>query len=234
MTSSGTPALTNCTFTSNIAASAGGGMFNQSGTISLANTVMYGDYLNSTPAEVAGTGLSFYSSYISGCGGSTGWNTSCGTDGGENIDNAASPFAVYRAPSGSWTAAPAYSADSCQTTFTNSSAPWVAGELVGLFVQPDVDSARWSPIVGNTATTLTIWGNMESAAASGTMYYLYDLRLAAGSECIDTGDNASLPDDLIDLDADGDTTEVIPWDLDNQPRVVNGTVDMGAYEYQGG
>jgi len=59
-----------------------------------------------------------------------------------------------------------------------------------------------------------------------------DYRLMPGSPCIDAGDNASIPADIADLDGDGDTTEPTPIDLDGNPRIVNGTVDMGAYEVQ--
>jgi len=65
-----------------------------------------------------------------------------------------------------------------------------------------------------------------------------NLRLSAGSPCIDAGDNTTVPPDTADLDGDGNTAEPIPWDLDGRPRVIdgdcNGTdiVDMGAYEYQ--
>jgi hypothetical protein len=73
-----------------------------------------------------------------------------------------------------------------------------------------------------------------------------NLRLLAGSLCIDAGDNNAVPPDANDLDGDGNTTEPVPWDLDSQPRFVddlntadsgNGTppiVDMGAYEFNGG
>ncbi len=57
-----------------------------------------------------------------------------------------------------------------------------------------------------------------------------NLRLLAGSPCIDVGDNTAVPADTADLDDDGDTAEAAPFDLDGNARIMNGTVDMGAYE----
>ena len=64
-----------------------------------------------------------------------------------------------------------------------------------------------------------------------------DYHLMAGSPCIDAGDNLSVPNDVLDLDADANTAEPIPWDLDGKTRFVDGdcnctaVVDMGAYEF---
>jgi hypothetical protein len=212
----------------------GGGICHTAGSPKVTNGVIWGNYTGASINETRGTGFTFSRSNMHTCGGSTAWSTTCGTDGGGNVDTSSSPFATYRAPSGSWTAVPAYSANRLQTTFTNTLAPWVAGELVGMFIRPDASQPQRLPIVANTATTLTVWGDAASTAASGTMYYIYDVRLATGSACIDTGDNSALPTDVGDVNGNGDTTEVLPWDLDNRPRVVNATVDMGAYEYQGG
>ncbi|MFN7975601.1 MAG: right-handed parallel beta-helix repeat-containing protein [Acidobacteriota bacterium] len=70
-----------------------------------------------------------------------------------------------------------------------------------------------------------------------------DLRLLAGSPCIDAGANAGIPSDSLDLDADGDTTEPTPYDHEGRPRFFDDPatpdtgagappiVDMGAHEY---
>jgi len=71
-----------------------------------------------------------------------------------------------------------------------------------------------------------------------------DLRVQAGSPCLDAGDNAAVPADVLDLDGDGNRAERLPVDVLGQPRRVDdpaapdvgaGTaplVDMGAHERQ--
>ncbi|MBN2528556.1 MAG: hypothetical protein JXR76_19360 [Deltaproteobacteria bacterium] len=58
-----------------------------------------------------------------------------------------------------------------------------------------------------------------------------DLRPSVASNCIDAGNNAFLPADRLDFDDDKDTEEALPFDLDWGIRIVNGNVDIGAYEY---
>lgn len=57
-----------------------------------------------------------------------------------------------------------------------------------------------------------------------------DLRLQSGSPCINSGSNADLALDLLDLDGDSNLSEPLPFDLENKARVQNTTLDMGAYE----
>lgn len=71
-----------------------------------------------------------------------------------------------------------------------------------------------------------------------------DLRLQPSSPCIDAGENQAVPNDETDLDRDGDTSELIPfdrsgglrfWDDPATPDTGHGDapiVDMGAYEFQ--
>ena len=59
-----------------------------------------------------------------------------------------------------------------------------------------------------------------------------DFRLAEDSPCRNAGNNAWLPADLVDLDADSDSAEPLPWDVEGLDRVAEEVVDMGAYEFQ--
>ena len=73
-----------------------------------------------------------------------------------------------------------------------------------------------------------------------------NLRLLSGSDCIDAGNNTAVPEDIADLDGDGDTAEPMPWDLVGEDRFRDDpdaadtgyagatglpVVDMGAYEF---
>ncbi len=59
-----------------------------------------------------------------------------------------------------------------------------------------------------------------------------DLTLQSGSPSVNAGSNTYLPEDWLDIDGDGDTTEPLPLDLNGNPRVVGGTPDLGPYERQ--
>lgn len=60
-----------------------------------------------------------------------------------------------------------------------------------------------------------------------------DYHLQPGSPCIDAGDNSLLPNDIGDLDGDGNIIELLSLALDFVARILGGTVDMGAYEHAG-
>ncbi len=65
-----------------------------------------------------------------------------------------------------------------------------------------------------------------------------DFSLTAFSPAIDAGSSQWVPADSLDMDGDGNTDEPMPFDLAGAPRIQSGngapgTVDMGAYEFDG-
>jgi hypothetical protein len=60
-----------------------------------------------------------------------------------------------------------------------------------------------------------------------------ELALQLTSPAVEAGLSDLLPQDTTDVDQDGNTSEIIPLDLKENPRVVCNSVDMGAYEFQG-
>jgi predicted outer membrane repeat protein len=59
-----------------------------------------------------------------------------------------------------------------------------------------------------------------------------DYHLQSGSPAVDAGNDSLIPDDSLDLDADGDSSEAVPYDLDQRSRT-EGAVDLGPYERGG-
>jgi gliding motility-associated-like protein len=58
-----------------------------------------------------------------------------------------------------------------------------------------------------------------------------DFRISACSPARDTGSNAAIPEDRIDIDRDSILDEPIGIDLKGDPRIVGEKVDLGAYEW---
>jgi len=57
------------------------------------------------------------------------------------------------------------------------------------------------------------------------------VEINASSPCIDSGNDAMLPNDVVDLDGDGDLLELLPIDFLSDLRIGGMQVDMGAIEY---
>ena len=92
------PTITNCTFSQN-SADRGGGICNFPGSPTVTNCVLWGNTALNTGHEIYNDGSSsaiFTYCNIEGCGGSGGgWDSSLGTDGGGNIDEAPLFVAPY-------------------------------------------------------------------------------------------------------------------------------------------
>jgi hypothetical protein len=125
---------------------------------------------------------------------------------------------------GTWTADGVYDSATCQTTLTNSSAPWIVNEHAGRFLNPDILQNLQFAIASNTESTMNIWGDASAIAQMGDSYKIFDYHLLITSTCLDAG---CLIVGLTE-DFEGDPR---PYDATSQPRGDGSDYDIGADEY---
>jgi len=127
--------------------------------------------------------------------------------------------------SGTWTGDPTYDASTGWTTLVDSAASFTQGALVGMRINVDTSQSDRGVIVDNTATTVSVAGNLIHYAGSGDAYQVIDHHLQDDSPCIDAGTDTGAPSD----DLDG---ELRPFDLESLGADDTGSeYDIGCDEY---
>jgi hypothetical protein len=227
--SNGDSKLVDCIFTANSAGTKGGGMYNNASVATLANCIFIANISADDGGGIYNMGLA--STTITNCTFSA--NSAADRAGG-----------IY-----DYTSNPIISncilwGNSCKT----------GSDQVGQIDSgtPSVNYCcikGWTGSLGGIANTGSdpnfvrnpddggdVWGTGENDDFG-------DLRLLSVSPCIDAGNNSAISTDFFDLDNDGNTVELTPWDIGGHPRRLdaplktdtgNGTrpiVDMGAYEF---
>jgi len=198
------PTVVNCTFTGNLAGADGGGMENWGNS----NSTVTNCTFSGNSADGSGGGMCNDESNptVTNC---TFAENSAGSSGGgmRNTNNSSPPAVTNCILWGN--------------TAPNGAQIYNAVSSV---------SVSYSDVQGGWSGTGNIDEDPLFVDANNPDPSLRDYHLWPGSPCIDTGNNNSLPADTTDLDGDGNTTEAIPWDIDSDARVSDGTVDMGSDE----
>ncbi|MBU1909669.1 MAG: hypothetical protein KJ726_06460, partial [Verrucomicrobia bacterium] len=217
------PRLTRCVFENNIA-DEGGGMRNYSASSpSLVNCVFRGN------SATDGGAMHDYSSSPSLVNCVVVGNTA--SDEGGGIYNSASAPLVYLST---------FHANGAGTAGggiynTSASGPSIQNGILWGNTAPAgsnlFDSATSDSLVGY-CTVGGGWAEGHDILDTDPLFADEDLRLGTASPAINAGGNGSLPPDSHDLDGDGNTIETLPEDLAGNARVVDVTVDQGAYEYE--
>jgi hypothetical protein len=204
-------ALANCQLAGNRALMSGGGLYNYEGEATLVNCRMVGN-----TAEYAET---------------TGGGAIYNLNGALTLLN--STVAENRSPSGKaiasfrWTPATGAQvkiANSILFNGGNEIASNVSGAVEVTYSDVQGGWAGTGNISADPQFTRLGTRNLEGEWIDG------DYRLKTTSPAIDAGSNAALPVDRFDLDDDGNTIELLPFDLDGKARIEGTRVDMGAYE----
>ena len=207
------PTLTNCTFSDNSAWS-GGGMKNQSSSPTLTNCTFTG---NSAYSEFGGGGLgggmgNFRSSpTLTNCIFSS---NSAETWGGGIVNYDYSNPTITNC-----TISENSANDDGGGMFNSESSPTVTNCILWGNTAPDGPQIYNYGTSSPTVTYCDVEGGYNGNINADPLFVdpPDNLRLSFGSPCIDAADNTAVPS--------GVTT-----DLDGNPRVINGRIDMGAYE----
>ncbi len=200
--------VTNCTFSGNWADVWGGGIYNSNSSPTLTNCTFSGNW-----ADIWGGGMYNADDSDLNIANCILWGNAAGTNGAEIalIGPNSTVTVLYSDAQGGL---------SSVYVDPNCSVIWGLGNINAdpCFVEPGYWADANDPnIVVEPNDPNAIW-------VDGDYHLLPD------SPCIDSGDNNSVPADIHDLDGDGNTAEPLPFDLDGNPRVINGRIDMGAYE----
>ena len=118
-------------------------------------------------------------------------------------------------PTGTLEAPLSYDTTTYQSTVSDSSASFYPRVLEGLVLI--VDGTDYYYIVDNTATTVTVWGDVTQGGtvSAPVAYEVFNWHLSTNSPCIDTGDPSS----------------TVTEDLDGEARPNGTRVDMGCDEF---
>ena len=201
--------VTNCTFSGN-SAYIGGGMSHFGDSAIVTNCTFSGN--SATEGDGGGMWSYYYASpTITNC--TFSGNTASGYGGGMSNDDYSSPTVtncILWGDSASITTAEVYN-NTYTATFSYSDIAGCGGSGAGWIASIGTDG-------GDNIASDPLFVTAVPASSAPTTAGNY--RLQAGSPCIATGNTAAVPP--------GVTT-----DLDGNPRIVGGAVDMGAYEHQG-
>lgn len=120
------------------------------------------------------------------------------------------------AASGTWTAAPSYSASRNTTTLTNGLAKYAVNMFEGMVLNVDTTQRFEAYVTGNTAKTITVLGDVSGIANNGNeAYAIVNYHIDSTSAAIDVGTSIDAP----------------ATDFDGDARPYNSLYDAGADEW---
>jgi hypothetical protein len=241
---SSNPTLTNCRFVENVGGADGGGMFNWNSSPTVINCVFIGNSVTAGSNRVGGGMVNAENSnpMLLNClfrGNSVGGGSQ-NNDGGAMFNSNSSPTVINCTFS--------------ENTITGGGSPEGAGmSSQGASVPVLTNCIFWgNAIAGSTDESAQISGpaTVRFSSIQGCTSHCADpddrniggdpnldddLRLSPGSPCIDAGDTAALPGALfVDFAGAGRVLDdPLSPDTGFPASLIQVTVDMGAYEYQG-
>jgi hypothetical protein len=232
--SSSSPSMVNTVFSGNVASSSGGGMFNDTSSPSMVNTVFSGNVASSRGGGMinSSSSPSIVNTVFSG--------NAAGSDGGGMCNyNSSSPSidnSTFSGNSASGSGGGIRNFSFSSPTIDNS-VFYGNGEDINNYhssVTGEYNFSENYAKIGFTALDTDPFHDSSNPIGADGEWFTEDDGLqpsGATSPLTDAGNTTKLPLDTVDLDKDDNTSETIPFDIIGRARVLDTSVDVGAYEF---
>ena len=188
-----------------VSSSQGGGIYEENAYSDL--SLRYNDFVNNSPGAYYDDDTATWHDTASSINSSV-VNPFCTVTNNVDWDPGFKP-----APSGT-AASITYNAATAQSVLTVSGTPFTPNALAKLTINPNTNQFMHFYIITNTASTVTVWGDMTAVATAGSEFRVFDYHLAPSSQNIDAGSNFIAGTS----------------DIDGDIRPVGSAVDIGADE----
>ena len=211
--------LKNCIFSGNSAVECGGGLHDYESSMTITNCVFSGN--SASGRHIGGGGICFEDSSLSITNTTFSGNLAVKHGGGIYCPFPPMPSAALSGSSAGLAAGP-FTINSCILWGNSDSGGEDESAQLDVYIPPVVNYSciqGWTGALGGIGSI----GDDPCFMAPGYWdangaWVDSDYHLLAGSPCIDAGDPNYVP-------------EPNETDLDGKPRIINGRIDMGAYEY---
>jgi len=232
--SSSSPSIVNTVISGNVASSRGGGMYNLSSSPSIVNTVISGNVASSRGGGMinSSSSPSIVNTVFSG--------NAAGSDGGGMCNyNSSSPSidnSTFSGNSASGSGGGIRNFSFSSPTIDNS-VFYGNGEDINNYhssVTGEYNFSENYAKIGFTALDTDPFHDSSNPIGADGEWFTEDDGLqpsGATSPLTDAGNTTKLPLDTVDLDKDDNTSETIPFDIIGRARVLDTSVDVGAYEF---
>jgi hypothetical protein len=227
--SSSSPSIVNTVFSGNSATN-GGGMFNSASSPSIVNTVFSGNSATKGGGMYNASSPSMVNTVFSG-------NYSTNFGGGMyNISSSPSIVNTVFSGNSAPTGGGIRNSSSSTSTISNSVFYGNGSDIANSSSSGATGEHNFSENysgTGFTALGADPFHDSSNPKGSDGEWFTDDdgLQPSSTSPLIDAGNTTKLPLDTADLDGDGDTSEAIPFDIIGRTRVLDTSVDVGAYEF---
>lgn len=173
--------IVNCAFVENQAVREASTLFQQGGTTSIINTIIWDGLASIVNVDDNVGSIDVSYSIVEG-----------GFEGLTNIYEDPQFFGHPLSQGKTWSDI-SFASEFALTTLTDATSKWNMGELKGKFLRPSTKDKRWAYILNNDESNIYVYGDMRSFVSVDDAYEIIDLTPSSTAPTIDAGDGYVSP-----------------------------------------